>query len=55
MRILNNRKCKDLGGKIIIVHKPGVGHVHGLTNSAPVIDFILNATYEAGATENFSF
>jgi len=31
------------GGAIKVIHKPGVGHVHGLADPTPIIDFILNA------------
>jgi pimeloyl-ACP methyl ester carboxylesterase len=31
------------GGAIQVIHKPGVGHVHGLPDPTPIIDFILNA------------
>ncbi|MEJ6569509.1 MAG: GDSL-type esterase/lipase family protein [Akkermansiaceae bacterium] len=30
-----------LGGPIEVIHKPGVGHVHGLAEPSPIVDFIL--------------
>lgn len=35
------RRYRDLGGEIVVVHKPGVGHhPHGLDDIAPIVDFI---------------
>lgn len=31
-----------IGGWIKVIHKPGVGHVHGLADPTPIVDFILN-------------
>lgn len=37
-------RYKALGGRIEVLHKPGVGHhPHGLDDPKPVVDFILNA------------
>jgi pimeloyl-ACP methyl ester carboxylesterase len=33
----------QLGGTIEVIHKPGVGHVHGLTDPTPIVEFILNS------------
>jgi pimeloyl-ACP methyl ester carboxylesterase len=33
-------RYKKLGGSIQLIPKPGVGHVHGLDDSAPIVDFI---------------
>ncbi len=33
-------RYKKLGGAILLIPKPGVGHVHGLDDSTPVVDFI---------------
>lgn len=45
-------RYKALGGEIILINKPGVGHVHGLDDSTPIIEFIekhclaaINATH----------
>jgi pimeloyl-ACP methyl ester carboxylesterase len=29
-----------LGGKMEVIVKPGIGHVHGLDDSTPIIEFI---------------
>ena len=34
-------RYKELGGPIQVIHKPGIGHKHGLDEPKPVIDFIL--------------
>ena len=34
-------RYKALGGPIEVIHKPGIGHKHGLDDATPVIDFIL--------------
>ncbi len=34
-------RYKALGGSITVIHKPGIGHKHGLDDPAPIIDFIL--------------
>lgn len=33
-------RYKELGGEITLIGKPGVGHVHGLDDSTPIIEFI---------------
>lgn len=33
-------RYRALGGEIILIGKPGIGHVHGLDDSTPIIDFI---------------
>ena len=33
-------RYKELGGEIILIGKPGIGHVHGLDDSTPIIEFI---------------
>jgi lysophospholipase L1-like esterase len=38
-------RCQAQGGLIKVIHKPGVGHVHGLDDPAPIIDFILNMVH----------
>lgn len=39
------QKVKALGGQIMIIHKPGIGHhPHSLPNPTPIVDFILKAT-----------
>ncbi len=39
------KKVKDAGGAIKVIHKPGIGHhPHSLQNPQPIIDFILMAT-----------
>jgi len=36
------RRYKEMGGNICVIHRPGVGHhPHGLDDQAPVVDFIL--------------
>lgn len=38
------QRYKALGGEIVVIHKPGVGHhPHGLDKPQPVVDFILKA------------
>lgn len=34
-------RYKKLGGEIVLIAKPGVGHVHGLDDPTPIIKFIL--------------
>jgi pimeloyl-ACP methyl ester carboxylesterase len=38
------KRYRDLGGKIQVIHKPGVKHVHGLDDPTPIVDFINNHT-----------
>lgn len=33
-------RYKALGGEMILINKPGVGHVHGLDDSTPIIEFL---------------
>lgn len=33
-------RYRKLGGKITLIAKPGIGHVHGLDDATPIIDFI---------------
>mgnify|MGYP000004329114 CR=1 FL=1 len=36
------RRYRELGGHMVVLHKPGVGHhPHGLDDSTPVVNFIL--------------
>jgi hypothetical protein len=36
------KRYRELGGTIKVIHKPGVGHhPHGLDDPAPVVEFIL--------------
>lgn len=38
------RKILEAGGKITVIHKPGIGHhPHSLSNPGPIVDFILKA------------
>lgn len=34
------RRYNELGGSIHVIKKPGVGHVHGLQDPTPIVDFI---------------
>lgn len=39
------QRIKALGGSILVIHKPGVGHhPHSLADPQPIVDFILTAT-----------
>ncbi|HEY1174011.1 MAG TPA: GDSL-type esterase/lipase family protein [Verrucomicrobiae bacterium] len=38
------QRYKELGGSIQVIHKPGIGHVHGLDDPKPIVDFILANT-----------
>jgi lysophospholipase L1-like esterase/pimeloyl-ACP methyl ester carboxylesterase len=41
------QKVLALGGKIEVIHKPGVNHhPHSLANPTPIVDFILKATQQ---------
>ena len=33
-------RYRELGGEMILIGKPGIGHVHGLDDSTPIIEFI---------------
>ncbi len=35
-------RYKALGGNITLIAKPGVGHVHGLDDSTPLVEFLDN-------------
>ena len=38
-------RYEALGGSITLIRKPGVGHhPHGLEDSTPIVDFIVNHT-----------
>ena len=42
---LFEQRVKELGGKITVIHKPGIGHhPHSLKNPTPIVSFILEAT-----------
>ncbi len=42
---LLEKRLHDLGWKMEIIHKPGVGHhPHSLQNPKPIVDFILSHT-----------
>ena len=42
------RRCKELGGTMVVIHKPGVGHhPHGLDDPQPLVSFILEQTAKA--------
>lgn len=34
-------RYRALGGEITLIAKPGVGHVHGLEDSTPIIEFVV--------------
>lgn len=34
-------RYRTLGGEITLIAKPGVGHVHGLEDSTPIIEFVV--------------
>lgn len=34
------KRYRALGGSIEVIHKPGVGHKHGLKDPKPIVDFI---------------
>lgn len=38
------KRYKELGGSIQVIHKPGIGHVHGLDDPKPIVDFVLKHT-----------
>jgi lysophospholipase L1-like esterase/pimeloyl-ACP methyl ester carboxylesterase len=41
------QKVLALGGKMQVIHKPGVNHhPHSLANPTPIVDFILKATHK---------
>ncbi len=41
-------RYKTLGGSIEVIHKPGVGHVHGLADPTPIVDFIRRNSSPSG-------
>jgi pimeloyl-ACP methyl ester carboxylesterase len=41
------QKYIKLGGQIEVIHKPGVGHEHGLDDPSPIVDFIIKNTTDA--------
>jgi len=42
---LFEKRVKELGGKITVIHKPGIGHhPHSLKDPTPIVSFILEAT-----------
>lgn len=47
-KVLQERYVK-LGGKITVIIKKGVGHVHGLDDPTPIIEFILAGTGTSAA------
>lgn len=47
-RLLAER-YRALGGQIELIAKPGIGHVHGLEDSTPIIEFI--AQHASGASD----
>ncbi len=39
------QRYKKLGGKITVIHKPGIGHhPHSLPDPAPIVEFVMKAT-----------
>jgi pimeloyl-ACP methyl ester carboxylesterase len=46
-------RYKQLGGEIALIAKPGVGHVHGLEDSTPIVEFIeSNCLTQPGASNS---
>lgn len=41
------KRYKEMGGSFQIIHKPGIGHKHGLDDPTPLIDFILENTHQS--------
>ena len=40
--LILEQRYKELGGKIMVIHKPGCDHhPHGLDNPQPIVDFVL--------------
>jgi lysophospholipase L1-like esterase/pimeloyl-ACP methyl ester carboxylesterase len=39
-------RYQALGGEIAIIHKPGIGHKHGLDDPTPIIQFLLRNTLD---------
>ena len=44
-------RYRKLGGNITLISKPGVGHVHGLEDSTPIIEFIARHCSAAKPTD----
>ena len=43
--LIIEERYKKLGGKVVVIHKPGCDHhPHGLENPQPIVDFILEQT-----------
>ncbi len=45
-------RYRALGGEMILIDKPGVGHVHGLDDSTPLIEFIEKNCLKSANPEN---
>jgi pimeloyl-ACP methyl ester carboxylesterase len=40
--LIIKQRYQELGGKIVVIHKPGCNHhPHGLDNPQPIVDFVL--------------
>jgi len=39
--LIVEKRYKEFGGRITVIHKPGIGHKHGLDDPRPVIDYIV--------------
>ena len=40
--LIIKQRCLELGGKIVVIHKPGCDHApRGLDNPQPIMDFIF--------------
>jgi pimeloyl-ACP methyl ester carboxylesterase len=39
------KRYRELGGRITVILKPGVKHVHGLDDPSPIVDFVLRNTH----------
>jgi pimeloyl-ACP methyl ester carboxylesterase len=46
-------RYRGFGGLIKVIHKPGVGHVHGLDDPAPIVEFVMNTVYAESHTPVF--
>lgn len=44
-------RYRELGGDITLIAKPGIGHVHGLDDSTPIIEFIVRHAGRALSAE----
>jgi len=40
------QRYQALGGEIAVIHKPGIGHKHGLDDPTPIIQFLLRHTID---------